>query len=119
MPRKATPLFLIYAASELDGVVYRAVSRCPPTLEDFRSYVELGRGYAVRNHFRATGISVSHDLETLLAQARKYGLSRKIAVLDLGRTEAVWASSGGKEHITVWAPAAILLSQVVQCVDHE
>lgn len=117
--REATPLYLVYAASELPGVVYRAVSACPPTVDDFRSYVELGRRYPVRSHFRATGISVSRDLPTLRTHIRDYGLAPAVATLDLRNAEAVWASSGGRHHLTVWAPSAVLLSLVVQCDDHD
>jgi len=115
----ATPLYLVYAASALEGVVYRAVSGCPPALDDLRSYVELGVPHASRQRFRATGISVFRDRGTLRRRMARFGLGTAVATLDLARTEAVWAESGSSGHITVWAPAEALLERVVQCEDHE
>ena len=115
---RTTPLYLVYATSELDGVVYRAVSGCPPTLDDFRSYVELGTPHTTRQRFRASGTSVFRSRKTLRKQMRRFGLGPAIATVDLRTTDAAWAESGGSGHITVWAPADILLAQMVQCDDH-
>lgn len=116
--RKATPLYLVYAASALNGVVYRAVSGCPPTLDDFRSYVELGTLHTTRQRFRASGVSVFRDRAVLRGRMRRFGLGPAIATLDLRQTDAVWAESGGRGHVTVWAPADVLHSGMVQCDDH-
>ena len=118
MPTKATPLFLVYSASDLDSVVYRAVSGCPPRLDDFRSYVELGVPHTSRQRFRATGISVSRDTPTLRRRMKRFGLGPAIATLDLRGTEAVWTESGGRSHLTIWLPAPDLLERVVPCDDH-
>jgi hypothetical protein len=119
VPREATPLFLVYSASELDGVVYRAVSGCPPVLDDLRSYVELGIPHSSHQRFRATGISVFRDRGALRHRMQRFGLGPAIATLDLRETDAVWAGSGGRGHLTVWAPADDLLERVVQCDDDE
>ncbi len=51
---------------------------------------------------------------TAVSLARRFGLGSATAVLDLRIGAVVWAASGGREHITVWAPADLLLSRVVQ-----
>jgi len=117
VPTKATPLFLVYSAADLDGVVYRAVSACPPTLDDFRSYVELGVPHRSRQRFRATGISVARDRQALHRRIERFRLGPAVATLDLQGTDAVWTESGGRSHLTVWLPAADLLERVVQCDD--
>lgn len=58
MPVKATPLFLVYRAGALDGLVWRIVERCPPTDKDFLSYEALGRRYDQRDFFKGVGVSM-------------------------------------------------------------
>lgn len=115
VPRTTTPLFLVYSASDLEGVVYRAVRGCPPTLDDFRSYVELAVPHTSRQRFRATGISVFRDRRALRKQMERFRLGPAIATLDLQRTDAVWTGGGGRGHLTIWLPADDLLEQVIQC----
>ena len=40
---------------------------------------------------------------------------RAIATLELHDAPVVWACTGGPNHITVWAPAGVLVECVVQC----
>ena len=99
VPKKAAPLFLVYSASDLDGVVYRAVRSCPPILDDFRSYVELGVPHTSRQRFRATGISVSRERPALRRRMERFALGPAVATLDLRGTDAVWTGSGGRSHL--------------------
>ena len=118
MPTEATPLFLVYAGVDLDRPAYRAVASCPPAVDDFRSYDALGMPYPLRQHFRATGVSMFTDRRALEAHTRKYGLPPSVATLDLASPYVVWTASVRSSHLTVWAPASLLLELVVQCEDH-
>ncbi len=115
MPTKATPLYLVYAGDALEGLVYRIVERCPPTTDDFLSYEALGKHYDRRDFFKGTGLS----MHTSGAAASRIARVYRVARLDIRQPEIVWASTGGRDHITVWAPAETLLGCVVQCESHE
>lgn len=119
MPRKATPLFLVYGGSDLEHHAYRIVERCPPLLGDFLSYEALGRPYDRRDFFKGTGVSMHTSKSRSRRIARTYGVGAGIARIDLRHPSVVWARTGGNEHITVWAPADVLLSRVLECESHE
>ncbi len=118
MSGKKTPLYLVYPGTALGSPAYRIVLRCPPTVEDFRSYESLGRRYDRRDFFRATGVSMLTSQDRAVALARRFGLGRGVAVLDLEDEAILWVASGWRDHITVWAPAGVLLERVVQCEEH-
>jgi hypothetical protein len=114
MPRKATPLFLVYGGDTLEGPAYRIVERCPPTIADFLSYERLGRSYAPRKQFQATGVSMYTTFADANTTAVRFGIGSAVAAVEL--TEHVmWTPSSHGGHITVWAPASMLLRQVLQC----
>lgn len=115
MPRETTPVYLVYPAAALDRAVYRAVERCPPTIKDFLSYEALGRRYDQREFFMGVGVSMHTARKQSAAVARHLRDVAAIAVLDLRDAPVVWARTGGPDHITVWAPAAVLVERVVQC----
>jgi hypothetical protein len=119
VPGKATPLFLVYGAEALDGLVCRIVERCPPTEEDFLSYEALGRRYGQRDFFKGTGVSMHTSSAASWRIARLFRVGGAVATLDIRETAVVWAHTGGRDHITVWAPASTLLGCVVQCESHE
>ncbi len=58
------------------------------------------------------------DRRRLEAHMRRFPLPQAIATLDLSTPEVVWTRSGASTHVTVWAPAAVLLNRVIQCEDH-
>ncbi len=53
-----------------------------------------------------------------VALARRVALGRGVAVVDLRDEAILWVASGGRDHITVWAPPAVLVDRVVQCDEH-
>ena len=115
VPRKTTPVYLVYPAVALDHIVYRVVERCPPTIKDFLSYEALGRRYDQREFFMGIGVSMHTARKQSTAVARRRRFEAAIATLDLRDAPVVWARTGGPNHITVWAPAAVLVEHVVQC----
>lgn len=119
VPIAATPLYLVYAGTALEGLVYRIVDCCPPSLDQFLSYEALGKPYDKKRFVRANGVSMFADSDSARAAARRYRLGRAIATLDIRAAEIVWSRTGGRGHLTVWAPAAMLLDRVVQCDEHE
>jgi hypothetical protein len=119
MPAKATPLFLIYAGAALGGLLYRVVSRCPPTLEDFSSYESLGVPYNKRHFFLATGVSMLMTRQAAITLARRHDLGDAIAVVDPGAEGVTWTRSGGPRHVTEWATPEILLGRVLECERYE
>lgn len=117
MPNKTTaPLFVVYGGDDLEGRAYRALERCPAHLDDFLSYDRLGRQYVPRKHFQATGVSMYTSFESAAAAAKRFRLGWAIATLEL-TSDVMWTRSSRHGHITVWAPAPILLGQVLQCVE--
>ena len=119
MRGEATPLFLVFDSTALDGHLYRIVELCPPTLDDFRSYEALGRSYDRRDFFKGTGVSMHTSRERAVAVARRYQLGHGVAALELRAAPMVWARTGVRGHVTVWAPPELLRQAVVQCVEHE
>ena len=109
----------MYDETALDGLLYRIVKRCPPTLDDFRSYEALSERYDQRDFFRGTGLSMQTTPGRSRAIARRYRRGNGIATVDLSGFPIVWAKTGGRQHVTVWAPPELLLQSVVQCVDDE
>ena len=114
VPKKPTPLFLVYGGNDLEGLAYRIVAHCPPRLEDFLSYHRLGRSYAPRKQFQASGVSLYTTLAGAESAARRFGIGSAVAALELIRP-VMWTPSSPGDHITVWAPASTLLRLVLQC----
>ena len=119
MSREPAPLYLVFAGDALDGLLYRIVERCPPTLDDFRSYEVLGRPYNRRDFFKGIGVSMHLTRERAIAIAWHYNVGRGVAEVDLRGSTIAWARTGGRGHVTVWAPPELLLQGVVQCGEHE
>ena len=119
MPKTATPLYLVYGGDALDAFLYRIVGRCPPVVEDFLSYEALGKRYDRRDFFKGTGVSMHTTRERSIAVARRFRTGGVIATLVLRGAHLAWATTGPRDHITVWAPAEQLLERVVQCRGHE
>ena len=115
MSREPTPLFLVFDGSALAGLFYRIVERCPPNLDDFRSYEALDKPYNRRDFFRGVGVSMHTTSERSLATMLRFGSGRAIATLDLRGRHIAWARTGGTSHVTVWAPPELLIQHVVQC----
>jgi hypothetical protein len=109
------PRYVIYDGEALDDLVYRVVDECPPSPNDFRSYVELGRTVQAYHFFRATGVSVHRTKEAARRAGQRYGLGARIAEVDIRDRRIFWAETGNEGHLTVWAPAAILAELVVSC----
>jgi len=112
-------LFLVFDGAALDHQLFRIVERCPPTLDDFRSYEVLGRPYNRRDFFKGIGVSMHLTRERAITIARRYNVGRGVAAVDLRGSPIAWARTGGRNHVTVWAPPELLLRAVVQCDEHE
>ena len=119
MARRRTPLYLVFDGRDLDGPLYRIVKRCPPALDDFRSYESLGKPYNRRRFFRGIGVSMFKTAASARAIGRRYGHGNALAIVDLACDGVVWSPTRGPDHVTVWAPPELLLSRVLQCVDYE
>jgi len=114
MPKQPTPLFLVYGGDDLDGLAYRVVEHCPPRLEDFLTYQQLGRSFAPRKQFQASGVSLYTTFAGAASAARRFGIGSAVAGLELIRP-VMWTPSTHGDHITAWAPASTLLRLVLQC----
>ncbi len=119
MPHEPSPLFLVFDGAALEGLLYRIVRRCPPTLEDFCSYEVLGRSYDRRDFFKGVGVSMHTSHRRAIAVARRFDLGRGVATLELRSVPIAWARTGTRGHVTVWAPPELLMRAVVQCDEHE
>ena len=83
MSREAAPLFLVFEGAALDHLLFRIVERCPPTLDDFRSYEALGRAYDRRDFFKGIGVSMHVSHRRAVWIARRFGHGRGVAALEL------------------------------------
>ena len=83
MSREAAPLFLVFDGAALDHLLFRIVERCPPTLDDFRSYEALGRAYDRRDFFKGIGVSMHVSHRRAVWIARRFGHGRGVATLEL------------------------------------
>ena len=97
--------------------VFRAVPALPATVEDFRSYRELGkappRAPGVTRD-KADGVSVFNTLERVRKVAAELELGEWIVELELpddGSVEIGPVSPHG--HVTLWAPKELLVKCVV------
>lgn len=109
----------MFDGSALEGLLYRIVDRCPPALDDFRSYETLGRTYNRRDFFKGIGVSMHASRRRAVSIARRFGHGHAVATVDLRAAPIVWARTGAPGHITVWAQPELLLRAVVQCDEHE
>lgn len=114
MSREPTPLYLVFDGLVLDRLLFRIVTACPPTLDDFRSYEALGRPYDRRDFFKGTGVSMRVSRDRAISVGRRFDQGRAVAVLDLRGAAVAWARTG-RGHITAWAPPELLLQSVLQC----
>ncbi len=98
-------------------ILYRIVRTNPPTLDDMRSYKELGiplRRADPESLRRATGISLFHSLERARKQARRKPWMGNAFIAELAipvdhvRVEET-ASAG---HYTAWGDADAMLDYV-------
>jgi len=131
VPREPTPLYLVFDGSALDGLLYRIVRRCPPTLDDFRSYEALGKTYNRRDFFKGIGVSTHTSHRRAVSIARRFGHGRAVATVDLRAAPIVWARTGaqGQTRSGVWLkPDSVVQTRsgvwlkpdpVVQCDEHE
>ncbi|HET8606149.1 MAG TPA: hypothetical protein VFL66_03880 [Gaiellaceae bacterium] len=109
--------FEVYDGLELEGTVFRIVSACPPTIDDFRSYADLGRAFPSYHMFRATGVSMYLTQSSAEDANARFNLGDCIAELELRDNRNLWALTGGRDHITVWATPTVLLNRVVRCAE--
>jgi hypothetical protein len=112
------PLYCVYQAGDLACVCYRAVRQDPAQPSEFVSYADLGAVFEWYQLHRAVGVSCWVDLEkaTALGRRKRYPL---LAEIDLARAEPrmPWAYTGTEDHVTIWAPGALILQALVQYVD--
>jgi len=100
--------------------VYRVVGRCPPTADDFLSYLLAGRMYPPSLFLRAFGLSMCTKEKEARKLAKGGEMGSCIATLDLSQAApALFALTSKRTgHITVWtAPTRDLLNHVLDCVD--
>lgn len=103
-------------------VLYRAVHHNPPTLDDFRSYEELGIPFKYRPSVEArrrwSGLSMEDDWEDLASTARERpSIGRFIAELHIPADMRVTIEQTGRpHHFTVWGEARELLGTVTAVI---
>ena len=73
----------MFDGSALEGLLYRIVDRCPPALDDFRSYETLGRTYNRRDFFKGIGVSMHASRRRAIATTHRYCLGRGVSALAL------------------------------------
>jgi hypothetical protein len=114
----AQPKYVIYSGTDLEGPAYRVVSQCPPTPDDFISYLLAGRNFPDNIFFRATGVSMFTKWEEAEKHARSGYLGTCVAELDLADRRIYVALTNARTgHIVVWGPTRLLVERVVNCVD--
>lgn len=117
MNAEPPPLYCLFRAGDLGITCYRAVQNDPPRPQDFLSFADLGTRFDWWLAHRAVGVSFWEDIETTAAFAQRRG-HPFVAELDLARLDhrTPWARTGAQGHVTIWAPAALLLQGVVRLI---
>ena len=115
--RGSEPKFVVYDGMALEASVWRIVPSDTPTLDDFRSYLQLGRAVVDHQFFRATGISLYESLEAARSANRRFKLGPWIAEMRLSDPRYLWSMTSGHGHITAWGNPPSFLNSVVQCVE--
>jgi hypothetical protein len=113
---KPQPRYEVFLGTDLDGTVHRIVKHNPPELSDFISYAMEGRSFPANQFFRALGVSMYLDrgnAEAINGASHRFG--DFYAELDIRSEMVFYADTGGPGHITVWAPAPLLLHCVLNC----
>jgi hypothetical protein len=115
----AEPKFLIYHGADLEGPAYRVVGKCPPTPDDFVSYVVAGgRSFSPRMFFQATSVSMFVTRGEAAKLARGGTLGTCVAELDLADDRVFVALTNERTgHLSVWAPPRVLVMLVVNCAE--
>jgi len=70
-------------------------------------------------HTSRIGVSMHVTRKRAVGIARHFDVGRGVAEVDLRGSTVAWARTGGRGHVTVWAPPELLLRAVVQCDEHE
>lgn len=114
MAAEARPLYCVYRAGDRPVACYRGVSQNPAQIADFLTFADLDIRVDWWDMHRATGVSAWTDEE----KARTIAHSKRlvwIARLDLGQADerTPWAFTGRRDHVTIWAPALVLIPAVV------
>ena len=112
------PLYSVYRAGDHAVRCYRAASANPAQPTDFLSHMQLAEHFEWWDLHRAAGVSAWLDPKKAAALARRKGLP-VLAEIDLARGDSriPWAQTGHPEHVTIWAPPAIVLQAVVAYAD--
>jgi hypothetical protein len=115
----ARPAYSVYSGVDLAAPAYRVCESCPPTSDDFLSYLLAGRtNFSDRLFFRATGVSMFVKQKEAMKLARGGSMGTCVATLDLSDDRLYFALTNEKTgHIDVWGRSRLLLSHVVDCVD--
>jgi hypothetical protein len=113
----AEPAFRIFHGTALEGPAFRVVRKCPPTADDFLSYLLAGRGFPAERFFQATGVSMWTELEQAEKLARGGSVGTCVAAVDLNADFIYIAASKKTGHLTVWAPSRALVNRVIQCAE--
>jgi hypothetical protein len=113
-----TPKFVVYDGTDLPSTVFRIVKSDPPGPDSFETYFDQGRSVPSADFFLALGNSMYLNLEAAKAvNGRKRRLGPLYAELDLSaRSDIFWCHSRSPDHVTIWAPSALLADHVVNCV---
>lgn len=112
------PLYSVYRAGDHAITCFRWVSQNPAQVGDFLNFLDAGVGFEWWDIHRAVGVSHWVDFEKAAAFARKKGF-RWVAQVDLNQAheKTPWAFTGRQGHVTIWAPALILIPAVVNYVE--
>lgn len=109
----ADPELVVYRAETDSIVCYRGVRNAPAQPGDFVSFAESRASYQWWNEILAIGVS-AWDTPRAAAAATRNRFPY-IATLDLAvaHPEVKWAATRTYGHVTLWAPAPVLLDSVV------
>ncbi|HEX6699813.1 MAG TPA: hypothetical protein VF101_03705 [Gaiellaceae bacterium] len=118
MREGAAPAYMVYSGLDIEGHAYRIVSKCPPSADDFLSYVMAGRNYPAKMFFRATSVSMFMKLDEAKKIARGGKFGDSIAEVDLADARIFLALTNEQTgHLSVWGRPRFLLERVVNCAE--
>jgi len=117
MTDEPRPLYIVYRAGDHAVRCFRGVRNQPAQVADFLTFADLAPQVEWWDLPRAVGVSAWTAQEKAAAVAYNRGLPL-LAEIDLSRADGrvSWAMTGKKGHVTIWAPALILIPAVVNYI---
>lgn len=88
----AQPRYEVYSATDLSEPIYRVAMTCPPTEDDFKSYLQGGKSFPPKLYFRALAVSMWRTEKEAKKLARNGDFGTCVARVELNNEDRVFVA---------------------------